>query len=133
MAERISNWEQALSDYLMSKRKDVFAYGSFDCAHFVAGAIEAMTGENAMEGIREYNSEISSLRVLKELGFDGVEQFADSKFVSIPVGFAQTGDMVLHDGSLGIVFGSKAVFATEVGYTFVDRSEWVKSWEVGRG
>lgn len=133
MMERKSNWEQALSEYLASKRSEAFAYGSFDCAHFVAGAVEEMTGENPMEGIREYNSEIASLRVLKELGFDDLEQFMDSKFTSILVGFAQTGDIALHDGSLGIVIGSKAVFATEIGYTFVDRSEWVNAWEVGRG
>ena len=133
MPQRKSNWEQVLSDYLASKRNEAFAYGSFDCAHFVAGAIEAITGENPMEGIREYNSEIASLRVLKELGFDDLEQFMDSKFTSILVGFAQTGDIALHDGSLGIVIGSKAVFATEIGYTFVDRSEWVNAWEVGRG
>lgn len=133
MAERVSNWEKALSVYLASKRNEAFAYGSFDCAHFVAGAVKAMTGENPMEGIREYNSEIASLRVLKELGFDDLEQFMDSKFTSILVGFAQTGDIALHDGSLGIVIGSKAVFATEIGYTFIDRSEWVNAWEVGRG
>lgn len=133
MAERLSNWEQALSDYLASKRHIAFAYGSFDCAHFVAGAVEAITGENPMDSIREYNSEISSLRVLKELGFDDLEQFMNSKFTSVPVGFAQTGDISFHDGSLGIVIGSKAVFATEVGYTFIDRSEWMNAWEVGRG
>lgn len=132
MTIRLSNWEQALSDYLCSKRKEAFAYGSFDCAHFVAGAIEAMTGENPMDGIRKYNSEIASLRVLKELGFDGLEQFTDSKFTSIPVGFAQTGDIALYDSALGVVVGAKAVFATEIGYTFVDRSEWLRAWEVGR-
>ena len=132
MPSRLSNWEQALSDYLRSKRKEAFAYGSFDCAHFVAGAIQAITGENPMDGVREYNSEISSLRVLKELGFDDLEKFVDSKFTSIPVGFAQTGDIVLYDGALGIVVGAKAVFATEIGYTFVDRSEWLNAWEVGR-
>ena len=133
MTQRLANWEQALSDYLMAQRNKTFAYGSFDCAHFVAGAVEAMTGENPMAEIREYNSEIYSLRVLKELGFDSVEQFTDSKFTSTPIGFAQTGDIVLHDGSLGIVVGAKAVFATEIGYTFVDRSEWLNAWEVGRG
>ena len=134
MGHRISDWEQRLSDYLISKRHEPFQYGKHDCARFVAGAVEAITGENPMSDIvREYNSEISSLRVLKELGFDNVEQFTDSKFTSIPVGFAQTGDIALHDGSLGIVLGSKAVFASEIGYTFVDRSEWLNAWEVGRG
>lgn len=133
MMQRKSNWEQELSDYLISKRDIPFEYGSHDCAHFVAGAVEAMTGENPMEGIREYDSELGSLRVLKELGFDNIEKFTDSKFTSILIGFAQTGDIALHDGSLGIVTGSKAVFATEVGYTLVDRSEWLNAWEVGRG
>lgn len=134
MGHRLSDWEQRLSDYLISKRHEPFQYGKHDCAHFVAGAVEAITGENPMSDIaREYNSEFSSLRVLKELGFDNVEQFTDSKFTSILVGFAQTGDIALHDGSLGIVLGSKAVFASEIGYTFVDRSEWLNAWEVGRG
>ena len=134
MGHRLSDWEQRLSDYLISKRHEPFQYGKHDCAHFVAGAVEAITGENPMADIaREYNSEISSLRVLKELGFDNVEQFTDSKFTSILVAFAQTGDIALHDGSLGIVISSKAVFASEIGYTFVDRSEWSNAWEVGRG
>lgn len=134
MAERVSNWEQTLSDYLISKRKEPFSYGSFDCAHFVAGAVEAITGENPMVGIEgSYDSQFGSLRVLKELGFDNLEQFMDAKFTSTLVGFAQTGDIVLYDGSLGVVVGSKAVFATEIGYTLIDRSDWLNAWEVGRG
>lgn len=131
--ERKSNWEHKLSEYLISKREVPFEYGSHDCAHFVAGAVEAMTGENPMDDIREYDSEIGSLRVLKELGFDSIEKFTDSKFPSIPVGFAQTGDIALHDGSLGIVLGGKAAFASEVGFVMVSRSEWESAWEVGRG
>ena len=131
---RLSNWEQQLSDYLLSKKHEPFEYGKHDCAHFVAGAVEAVTGENPMSEItKDYKTQIGSLRVLKELGFDNVEQFTCSKFTSTPVGFAQTGDIALHDGSLGIVISSKAVFASEIGYTFVDRSEWSNAWEVGRG
>ena len=134
MTQRKSNWEQELSDYLISKRGLPFEYGSHDCAHFVAGAVEAITGDNPMADITDsYDSQIGSLRVLKRLGFDDVEQFMESKFTTILVGFAQTGDVVLHDGCLGIVISSKAVFVGEIGYTFVDRSEWSSAWEVGRG
>lgn len=134
MKSRISNWESNLSDYLISKRQEPFQYGKHDCAHFVAGAVEAITGKNPMADITDgYDSQIGSLRVLKRLGFDDVEQFTDSKFTSILVGFAQAGDIALYDGSLGIVISSKAVFASEIGYTFVDRSEWLNAWEVGRG
>ena len=134
MTQRLSNWESNLSDYLSLKRQEPFQYGSHDCAHFVAGAVEAITGENPMADITDsYANQIGSLRVLKRLGFDDVEQFTDAKFTSILVGFAQTGDIALYDGSLGIVISSKAVFVTEIGYTFVDRSEWLNAWEVGRG
>jgi len=134
VSQRKSNWEQELSDYLISKRYLPFQYGSHDCAHFVAGAVEAITGENPMADITDsYDSQIGSLRVLKRLGFDDVEQFTDSKFTSTSIGFAQTGDIALYDGCLGIVVTSKAVFVTEIGYTFVDRSEWLNAWEVGRG
>lgn len=134
MMVRKSDWEQQLSDYLIAKRELPFEYGKNDCACFVAGAIEAITGDDPMSEVsKDYDSEIGSLRVLKGLGYDSVEQFMDAKFNETPIGFAQTGDVALHDGCLGIVTGSKAVFVTEVGYTFVDRSEWSKAWEVGRG
>lgn len=134
MPDRFSDWETRLSEYISSKRKEPFEYGKHDCAHFVAGAVEAITGENPMADIAsEYTTEIGSLRVLKGLGFDSVEEFTNSKFASIPIGFAQTGDIALHDGSLGIVVGAKAVFVSEIGYTLVDRSEWLNAWEVGRG
>lgn len=134
MTGRLSGWEQGLADYLISKRDFEFEYGIHDCAHFVAGAVEVMTGENPMAEIaRDYKTYIGSLRVLKGLGFDSVEAFVDSKFNEIPVGFAQTGDIALFMDCIGIVISTKAVFVSEVGYTFADRSEWVKSWEVGRG
>lgn len=133
MAERVSNWEQALSDYLVSKRKEPFAYGSFDCAHFAAGAVEALTGENPMAEVVEYNSLLTSAKALKAAGADDLQVFIDERFEEVPIGFAQTGDLAFYDGSVGVVINSKAVFATEIGYTLIDRSEWTKTWGVGRG
>lgn len=131
---RKSDWDQQLSDYLINKRDLPFEYGKNDCACFVSGAIEAITGEDPMADVsKDYTTEIGSLRVLKGLGYDSVEEFMNARFKETPIGFAQTGDVVLHDGCLGVVISSKAVFVTEVGYTFVDRSEWSKAWEVGRG
>ena len=134
MTLRQSGWEQGLCDYLISKRDSEFEYGIHDCAHFVAGAVDIMTGENPMREItRDYKTEIGSLRVLKSLGFDSVEAFVDSKFKETPVGYAQTGDIALFADCIGIVISSKAVFVSEVGYTFIDRCDWAKAWEVGRG
>lgn len=134
MNQRVSDWEQRLSDYLLSKRQEQFQYGKHDCAHFVAGAVEAITGENPMADIdRDYDTKIGSVRVIKSLGHTSLEQVLDNMFYPCSIGFAQTGDLAFHDGSVGIVIGAKAVFATEIGYTMIDRSEWTKSWGVGRG
>lgn len=134
MTQRLSNWESNLSDYLISKRQDPFKYGVHDCANFVAGAVEAITGKNPMPKITKgYDSKIGSLRVIKSLGRDSLKQVVDDIFDPCLIGFAQTGDLAFYDGSLGVVIASKAVFATEIGYTFVDRSEWSGAWEVGRG
>lgn len=133
MTRRISNWEQALSDYLASKRKDQFSYGSFDCANFVSGAVEAMTGENPMADVGKYDSLLTSVKMLKSLGADNLEAFIDTRFEEVPIGFAQTGDLAFYDGSVGVVVNAKAVFATEIGYTMIDRSVLTKTWRVGRG
>lgn len=133
MAERVPNWEQNLSDYLVSKRKEQFAYGSFDCAHFAAGSVEAITGQNPMESVEDYDSLRTSITALKNAGAENLEAFIDARFDEAPIGHAQTGDLAFHDGSVGVVINSKAVFASEIGYTFVDRSEWAKAWSVGRG
>ncbi len=133
MTERLKNWEDALSDYLISKRKESFSYGRFDCAHFASGAVESITGHNPMEDVPEYHSVLTSIKSLKSLGFSNLQEFIDDRFDEIPIGFAQTGDLAFYDGSVGVVIHTKAVFATEIGYTFIDRSEWTKSWGVGRG
>lgn len=134
MVERLSNWESNLSDYLASKREETFQYGKYDCAHFAAGAVKAITGQNPMADIDQaYDTKIGSLRVIKSLGHTNLEQVLDEMFYPCSIGFAQTGDLAFHDGSVGVVVGGKAVFATEIGYTMIDRSEWTKAWGIGRG
>lgn len=134
MAHRLSGWEQSLSDYLASKRNEPFQYGKHDCAHFISGAVEAMTGKNPMAFIEtKYNTKIGSLKVIKSLGHNSLEDVLDSIFYPCSIGFASTGDLAFYDGSVGIVIGSKAVFATEIGYTMIDRGEWTKTWSVGNG
>ena len=134
METRLSGWEQHLSDYLSSKRHEPFQYGKHDCCTFVSGAVEAITGENPMFGIgSDYDTKIGSLRVIKSLGHSSLEQVLDDMFYPCSIGFAQTGDLAFYDGSVGVVVGSKAVFASEIGYTLIERGEWTKAWGVGRG
>ena len=134
MMDRLSNWESNLSDYLASKREEPFQYGKHDCCTFTSGAVEAVTGQNPMACIDHgYDTKIGSLRVIKSLGHTSLEQVLDDMFYPCSISFAQTGDLAFYDGSVGVVVGGKAVFATEIGYTMIDRSEWTKAWGIGRG
>lgn len=134
MFDRISTWEQALSDYIGSKRNEPFVYGVNDCCMFAAGAVHVMTGVDPMAEFRgKYKSLAGSVRALKEIGEGDLEKTIDGKFPVIPVSSAQRGDIAFFDGSLGIIDGGFAWFVSDDGLERVERSFWDKTWGVGRG
>lgn len=131
---RLSNWEERLSDYIATKRHEPFVYGVNDCAHFVAGAVQAVTGKYPMPELRgQYDSEFGSLRAAMEIGNGSLEATVDAKFPIIGIGHAQRGDIAFFDGSIGVVMGSFAWFVSDDGLEKVPRSMWDKAWSVGRG
>lgn len=128
---RLSTWEHQLIEYISSKRHQPFEYGINDCANFVGGAVQAMTGEDPMPEFRgQYDTEFGSLRVLKEIGEGDLEATVDAKFQEIDVGLAQRGDIAFFDGSIGVVMGSFAWFVSDDGLERVPRSMWDKAWSV---
>ena len=131
---RHSTWEEALSNYLASKLHGPFAYGLNDCCMFAAGAVQAMTGVDPMAEFRgHYHDLKSSIKALKEIGAGDLEATIDGKFPAVAIGYAQRGDLAFFDGSLGVVAGSFAWFASDDGLERVPRSMWDKTWSVGRG
>lgn len=134
MIERLPNWEQALSDYILSKRDEPFVYGENDCCMFAAGAMIAITGIDPIPEFRgKYKSLASSIRMLKELGAGDLEKTIDGKLPEIAVGLAQRGDVAFYDGSLGVVMDGYAWFVSDDGLERIPRSEWTKAWSIGRG
>lgn len=132
--ERISTWEAALSDYITAKRKQEFEYGVHDCCTFTFGAVEAMTGEDLMAPFRgQYNSLASSVVALRDIGQGDLESTVDAHLPIIPIGRAQRGDVVLYDGSIGVVAGGYAWFVSDDGFERIPRIMWDKAWSVGRG
>lgn len=131
---RISTWEQALSDYIESKRDEPFVYGINDCCMFAAGATEAMTGVDPIPEFRnQYDSLKTSLKALKEIGAGDLEKTIDGKLPEIPVGWAQRGDVAFFDESLGVVMDGYAWFVSDDGLERVPREMWTKTWSIGRG
>lgn len=131
---RVSNWEDRLSSYIQDKRDEPFAYGANDCAHFVAGAVEAVTGQDVFSDLRgTYDSEFGSLRVIKELGKSNLGEVIDTMFAEVSIGHAQRGDIAFFDGCIGVVMGSFAWFVSDNGLERIEREYWDKCWGVARG
>jgi hypothetical protein len=131
---RLSNWESHLSEYIQSKKNQPFEYGVNDCCLFAAGAVEAVIGENPIpEFIGAYDSLKTSIKALKSIGAGTLEKTMDEKFTEIQIGYAQTGDLAFHDGSIGVIIDADAMFVSDDGLVRVSRDKWTKTWRVGRG
>jgi len=131
---RILTWEDALSEYITTKRDEPFEYGLNDCCLFAAGAVDAITGQDPMSEFRgQYDSLKGSVNALKEIGAGSLEATLDGKFSEVGIGHAQRGDLAFVDGSVGVVMGGFAYFVSDDGLERIDRSLWVKCWSVGHG
>jgi hypothetical protein len=131
---RIPAWEDALVNYMAMKRHEPFEYGVNDCCLFAAGAVIEITGEDPMPEFRgKYDSLKGSLKVIKEIGAGTLEATLDAKFQEIGIGHAQRGDLAFFDGSVGVVMGGFAYFASDDGLEKIPRALWDKCWSVGRG
>ena len=131
---RLSDWEMQLSEYVLSKKSQPFEYGVNDCCLFAAGAVEVITGENPIpEFIGAYDSLKTSIKALKTLGSGTLEKTMDAKFTEIQIGYAQTGDLAFHDGSIGVIIDADALFVSDDGLVRISRDNWTKAWSVGRG
>lgn len=99
IATRLPGWRPRLVAYLEAVRARPFAYGSHDCALFVAGAVEAMTGFDAAAGFRErYDSLKGGLKLLSK--GDHVA-LVGRLLEEITPAFAQVGDVAVI-GEIGI-------------------------------
>jgi len=131
---RINTWEDALANYIAIKRHEPFEYGVNDCCLFAAGAVLEVTGEDPMSEFRgKYDSLKTSLKVIKEIGAGTLEATLDGKFPEVAISHAQRGDLAFFDGSVGVVMGGFAYFASDDGLEQVPRDMWDKCWSVGRG
>ena len=99
IASRLPDWRPRLVAYLEEVRARPFAYGSHDCALFVAGAVQAMTGFDAAAGFRDrYDSLKGGLKLLTK--GDHVALVA-RLLAEVPPSFAQVGDIAVI-GQVGV-------------------------------
>lgn len=134
---RMPDWEQRLAAYLDPLMADAaFEWGRRDCALFAADAVLTMTGEDIAAAFRgRYTTAHGSLRALKRYGAGDLRSTFSATLPSVPVGYARRGDLVMHDGSIGICIGSDALFlrleSEGPGLERISRAEWSDAWSVG--
>ncbi len=137
---RKPDWEARLAAFLESVRLQVFAWGSYDCCMFTGDAVEAMTDVDPMPEFRgKYRSAAGASRALRTIGAGDLPRTLDGKFRPVPPALAQRGDIVMHDGLLGVCLGAVMVCVglegEREGLVLFDRATWVepRAWRVEYG
>ncbi|MEM7751806.1 MAG: hypothetical protein AAF230_00235 [Pseudomonadota bacterium] len=108
---RLSDWRLRLVAYLELCARAPFEEGQHDCALFLAGGVEAMTGvDYAAEFRGAYSTTKAGIKLLRARGFRNHVALAQHHLPEKPIAFANEGDgaVVPTDGidALGIVQGA---------------------------
>jgi hypothetical protein len=116
---RRPDWRARLAAYVAASRRCVFAYGSFDCALFAAGAGEVQTGVDLRRELAgTYTTEVGAARVLRRNGFAHPADVAEAFLPPIPVAAARQGDVAAIRTGAGValaVVGGPHLLAARAG------------------
>ena len=131
-SDRLPDWEPRLCAYLGTCAARPFEWGRHDCALFLAGGIEAMTGIDPARKLRgTYGSAKEGRARLKQMGFGSLIELVGQHLPEQPPLQAQPGDAALVDRkALGIVQGSLVYVLRREGLGLVPLSRATQAWEV---
>ena len=119
---RLANWPQILAQEIEAARTRPFAWGSADCALFVADVVLAMTGHDYAADLRGYTGRAGAMERIADAG--SLEQLVAGLLGEPwPVNSIGRGDVVLIDTpkgeALGICLGTSCAFAGPKGLEFL--------------
>lgn len=142
-APRLPDWEQRLHEFMCDARGREFEWGQWDCILFACAAAEAITGHDAAADYRgQYNSEAGARSILRRLGKGTLLKTVNSQFTRKSVGKAMRGDLIWHNGCVGVCLGATAAFVTDPeamdalggqrngNFVMLPRALWQKAWAV---
>ena len=131
---RLPNWKTRLTTYLAEVVDRPFKPGQHDCALFVAGAVQAMTGDDPARGWRGYRSLTAGRRALAKRGYSDQVALAASMLPAIAPAMAQAGDVAVVAGddgpALGIVQGEMVFVLRREGLAILPRLAIEKAFKV---
>lgn len=114
--KRLPDWAPRLNEFMTKAQDKKFKWGTFDCGVGLgAGAVKALTGKDpAKEFRRKYNTKEGADRALKEYGSRTLYHTLYKKFGRpVPAVSASRGDLCLHKGMIGVIYGPWVLFLTE--------------------
>ena len=131
---RYPDWQLRLEAFVRERRNVPFAWGSNDCALFVADAVQALTGEHLCPELRGHRDVREALRMLDRLG--GLRGLGTTALgAQIPVLMANIGDVVVvtygKREALALCNGGTALIPSVHGVVAVPMSTAVAAWRVG--
>jgi hypothetical protein len=108
----------------------LFEWGKWDCFAYV---VDAAGVDVSHLPARKYRTQTGAMLYLKRNGFESLEALMDSLAESVPVGFAQKGDILMQQGCLGICKGGTGLFLAEnSGYERLNTFASERAWRVIR-
>jgi hypothetical protein len=133
--ERFPDWRARLLEYLIEVSRIPFEDGVHDCALFLAGGVNAMTGVDFAAPYRgRYTTLRGGIRILRKAGFRDHVALAEASLPRKPVALANEGDGACVDTpdgpALGIVQGSQIYFLSPAGLGFLPLTSAHTVWEV---
>lgn len=130
MSARLSDWEARLVAFVAENAARPYS-PDWHCLLFIAGAVEAVTGEDHAAGVPRHKTMKSALAYLKRSGFDSPAVMVSAYLPAKRLGFAQRGDIVLaDDGIPALCMGDYALSVTDEGLVRVPRADWREAWAV---
>lgn len=132
---RRADWHNRLVQYLSEVIYAPPEMGRHDCALFLAGAVEAMTGADYAAPYRgRYTTMQGGLRILRKDGFADHIALAAHHLEEIPVAFAAPGDGAVvetEDGpALGVMQGEMIYVVGVRGSAVVPRARATRAFRV---
>jgi hypothetical protein len=124
---RLPDWRPRLVTYLAAVRDEPLVYGRHDCALFVAGAVEAMTGADPAAGFRQgYTTLKGGLKRLAAEGLADHVALVRNLLEEVPPAFAMVGDVAvigeIGTPALGIFEGESILVLKDWGLGLIPRS-----------
>ncbi len=133
---RVKDWEKRLKAVIEKHMALPSEFGVSDCYIIADDAVEAVTGEQMFEGVRDYTNELGAAKYLKRKKFANVEVAFASKFEAVAPTLAHRGDIGVIDNDGAICGG----FFSSVGFVargkdrllFLPVSQVKTAFKVGR-